>query len=412
MMPKSESRDLLFVCSDLHVGGTERQLAAVAAGLVRLGWHVAVYSLAGSGELQGELECAGVRVIVSPVKRSPAAPSTLRRLGALTRVIPHLAGIMSKHHPAIVHFMLPEAYLVGAPLAALTRIPLRVMSRRSLNVYQKNGLVRGAERVLHRSMSAVLGNSRKVVDELAEEGVSAECLGLIYNGIDAAAFASTVPRSQARTVLGVEADAFVISIVANLIHYKGHGDLLDALGQATSRMPRRWRLLLVGRDDGIGAQLRAQAVRNGISDNVLFLGLRSDVPAVLAASDTAVLCSHEEGFPNAILEAMAAGLPVIATDVGGNPEAVLDGITGLIVPPRDPARLADAILSLNNDPAMRASYGAAGLRRVREHFTMERCVALHDALYRTLLAGGKPAAVADIAAKGRFSPSARATPRT
>ena len=91
---------------------------------------------------------------------------------------------------------------------------------------------------------------------------------------------------------------------------------------------------------------------------------------------------------------------------------MLDGITGLIVPPRDPARLADVILSLNNDPAMRASYGAAGLRRVGEHFTMERCVALHDALYRMLLAGGKPAAVAGIAAKGRVSPSARATPRT
>ena len=86
----------------------------------------------------------------------------------------------------------------------------------------------------------------------------------------------------------------MISIVANLIHYKGHSDLLDALGQAASRMPRRWRLLLVGRDDGIGSQLRAQAVRNGISDNVLFLGLRSDVPAVLAASDTAVLCSHRK----------------------------------------------------------------------------------------------------------------------
>ena len=156
------------------------------------------------GELQGELERAGVRVIDFPVKRSPAAPSTLKRLGALTRVIPHLAGIMSKHHPAIVHFMLPEAYLVGAPLAALTRIPLRVMSRRSLNFYQKNGLVRRAERVLHRSMNAVLGNSRKVVDELAEEGVAAECLGLIYNGIDAGAFAIAVPRLQARNALGVE----------------------------------------------------------------------------------------------------------------------------------------------------------------------------------------------------------------
>jgi glycosyltransferase involved in cell wall biosynthesis len=131
--------------------------------------------------------------------------------------------------------------------------------------------------------------------------------------------------------------------------------------------------------------------------NISFLGSRSDVPSLLAASDLALLCSHQEGFANAILEGMAAGLPMIVTDVGGNAEAVVDGETGLVVPAHSPDQLADAIVRLARDPAKRKAFGAAAHRRVSEHFGMERCVAAHDELYRQLLAGGVPADVAQIA---------------
>jgi glycosyltransferase involved in cell wall biosynthesis len=382
--------EILFVCSDLLVGGTERQLAAITPALVRLGWRIGVYSLAGSGPLQAELERGGVTVILPPLDRPPNGISWVRRVFALGPAAAHLAFVMLKRRPAIIHFMLPEAYLVGAPLAKMARIPVKIMSRRSLNLYQRNSLVRNIERWLHRSMNAVLGNSLSVIGQLKGEGVPTGRLGLIYNGIDLDAFADTEARLPRRKSFGFAPNTFVMCMVANLIPYKGHSVLIGALGQVAKNIPADWHLLLAGHDGGIGAQLRAHAEGLGISENISFLGSRTDVPALLAASDVGILCSHQEGFASAILEGMAARLPMIVTDVGGNSEAVIDGVTGLVVPPNDPERLAEAIAQLARDPAMRSAFGSAGRQRVSEHFGLERCVAIYDQLYRKLLAGGAP----------------------
>jgi glycosyltransferase involved in cell wall biosynthesis len=382
--------EVMFVCSALNVGGTERQLAMVASALCRLGWHISVYSMAGTGPLQAEFERAGVKIILPPMGRPAVAGSGIKRILALTVAVPHLLVAMLRRRPAIVHFMLPEAYLVGAPLAKAARIPVKLMSRRSLNLYQRNAFIRNFERVLHRSMNTILGNSRSVIGELKSEGIPPSRLGLIYNGIDLGEFADTDARLSQRKLFGFGPNTLVMCMVANLIAYKGHSDLIAALGHAAKKIPADWHLLLAGRDDGIGAQLREQAERLGISKNVSFLGPRTDVPALLAASDVSILCSHQEGFANAILEGMAAGLPMIVTDVGGNSEAVIDGVTGLVVPPNDPERLAEAIVQLACDPAIRNAFGSAGRRRVNEQFGIDRCVAIYDQLYRKLLAGGAP----------------------
>ena len=206
-------------------------------------------------------------------------------------------------------------------------------------------------------MTAILGNSRSVVRELSEmEGVPARRLGLIYNGIDVARFTDAGSRAATRAALGLGPQTLTLVIVGNLIPYKGHGDLLAALGQAAPRLPPDWRLLIVGRDEGIASSLQAQAAELGIGQKVCFLDTRNDVPEILNACDIGVLCSHQEGFSNAVLEGMASGLPMIVTDVGGNAEAVLDGECGIVVPPHDPARLADAIVRLANDPSLRAQF--------------------------------------------------------
>jgi len=155
-------------------------------------------------------------------------------------------------------------------------------------------------------------------------------------------------------------------------------------------LPLDWKLFIVGRDDGIGDDLRAQAVAAGLDRNVVFLGARKDIPALLSACDIGLLCSHEEGFSNAILEGMAAGLPMVVTEVGGNPEAVLNGETGLVVPPRSPRQLADAIVRLAGDQALRARFGAEAKRRVAENFTLDRCAERYGSLYRALLSGRLP----------------------
>ena len=385
---------LLVVTGDLDLGGTERHLVQVLPRLPRERYRVLVYTLSHKGALAPELEAGGI-----PVVEPPLAGVLSGRLGRVGRrslllavSVARLCVLMVRERPAVVHLFLPEAYLVGGLSALLTRCRVRVMSRRSLNVYQrKRRLAARLERWLHRHMQVVLGNSAAVVDELRAEGVAAHRLGLIYNGVDTAGYSGD--RGAARAALGIAGDALVLVTVANLIEYKGHADLLDALGRIGGDLPPGWVLLCVGRDDGLGAALDARAAALGLAGNVRWLGERSDVPALVRCADIGFLCSHEEGFSNTILEGMAAALPMVVTDVGGNREAVVDGITGLIVLPREPRALADAVLALARDPTRRAAMGAAGRRRVAETFSLEACVARYERLYSALTANdGRPVA--------------------
>ena len=179
-------------------------------------------------------------------------------------------------------------------------------------------------------------------------------------------------------------------VVANLIPYKGHREFLKSLEIAKSRMPATWQALIVGRDDGIGHELKSIAKSFNIEKQVHFLGLRRDIPDILKACDVGILCSHEEGFANSILEGMAAGLPMIVTDVGGNAEAVLHEETGLVVPLGDVDRLAESLVRLAGDESLRKTMGAAGRRRVEEKFPIGKCVSDYDELYRSLLMGKMP----------------------
>lgn len=383
--------DILYVIGALEIGGTERHLSAMARALAQRGWRVAVYSLAGDGPLRAELERAGVTVILPTIDRQwIASPLALRALRMAVASV-HLTWVMIRRRPGIAHFLLPAAYLVGGVAAALARIKVRVMSRRSLNHYQSGyPLMRPLEILLHRTMTAILGNSQAVVRELRElEHVPTEKLGLIYNGVDMPAANTAAAREAIRATLGLDAETLVLSIVANLIPYKGHSDLIAVLGAAQTEMPHKWHLLVVGRDDGTGAAIAAQMRDLGIAGHVSLLGSRGDVPDLLAASDMGILSSHQEGFSNAVLEAMASGLPMIVTRVGGNAEAVIDGETGLVVPPQNPVEFARAIVRLANDAPLRRRFGDAGRQRVTRLFSQEACVARYEALYRGLLEGAQ-----------------------
>jgi glycosyltransferase involved in cell wall biosynthesis len=385
--PAQSRLDVLFVISDLGIGGSERQLAVLASALAQASVSVAVYSVT-DGPVREQLERAGVELMLGSASNGGGASRVIATACDLFRV-------MRRRRPRVAHFFLPLAYLIGAPIALLARVPVRIMSRRSLNNYQRNFGVRIIERVWHRTTHAVLGNSRGVVAQLKEEGVPPERLGLIYNGVEPRRVAAT--RVAARAAFGLPSSALVMSIVANLIAYKGHADLIDALARVSRFLPVDWRLLVVGRDDGVGDALRDQALRRGIAGHVLFLGSRDDVSSILAASDIGLLCSHQEGFSNAILESMAAGLPMIVSRVGGNAEAVLDGENGIVVPPQDPDQLAAAIARLARDPTLRARMGEAGRARATERFSVKNFVQSHHALYDALAAGKRPCDVPAVA---------------
>ena len=288
-----------------------------------------------------------------------------------------LFGFLLSARPRIVHFFLPAAYLIGAPIAIAARARIRVMSRRSLNLYQsRHPFSRRIELMLHRRMRMLLGNSQAVVDELRAEAAGAVPVGLIYNGVELAG----MPKRSKQP----DGGSLTLIIVANLIPYKGHNDLFHALASVAEKLPSSWQLLCVGRDDGLGPSLRELARDLRIDSRIKLLGSRRDIPDLLTGADIGILCSHEEGFSNAILEGMAAGLPMVVTAVGGNAEAVVDGETGLVVPARNPAALGAAILRLASDGELRKQMGAAARRRAEEHFSMERCVQRYDEVYRRL----------------------------
>lgn len=373
------SRRVLLVIGSLEVGGAETHVVRVARELKSRGWDTEVFALLPAGPLAVELASAGVSI--------HGVSSTWCRQGRLLRLLVwlpatmlHLVVTMVKRQPAVCHFFLPAAYLLGGIAALISRRRNRIMSRRSLRDYQEDHpLLAIIEHRLIRHMDLVCGNSHAVTRQLAEEGVPLERLRLIYNGISALPSRAGL-RDATRRALDIGEDIFVIVVIANLIPYKGHADLLDALSLIRSDLPQRWLLLVAGRDDGIGVSLERHARDSGIADNVMWLGLRPDVPELLAAADLSVLPSHQEGFSNAIIEAMAAGLPMVVTDVGGNSEAVVDGQTGYVVPARDPRALAEAILRMARDP-QRAEFGKRGRQRVAQHFSLNACIDAYEALY-------------------------------
>ncbi|MEW5963659.1 MAG: glycosyltransferase [Pseudomonadota bacterium] len=382
-----EVAPIVFVTLSLERGGTERHLAEIMPRLAARGWPVALYCLAARGAMADEVEATGVEVIAPPIGGS----AWFRGIGAPVRLAAtatKLGWLLAARRPRIVHMFLPLPYLVGGPLSVLTARPIRIMSRRNLADYQaKRPLARRLEIALHGWMTAVLANSHRIGDELLAEGVAKDRLGVIHNGVDTARFGAPADKAALRAALGIEADALVGVIVANLNPYKGHADLVRALASVRERLPARWVLLAAGRDDGHGHELAALAQSLGIAASMRFLGSRTDVPDLVRAADFALNVSHEEGFSNAVIEGMAAGLPMIVTGVGGNPEAVVDGETGLVVPPHDPAALGAAIAWLAANRERAAEMGNAGENRVRRHFTIEACVDRYDALYRGLLAG-------------------------
>ena len=264
------------------------------------------------------------------------------------------------------------------------------MSRRSLNNYQKSRPVFARmEKFLHRYLDAALGNSQAVLEQLSSEGIDQSRLGLIYNGLDLEIFGEASSAKSTRVGLGIADDALVLIKVANLISYKGHSDLLLALSMIKNQLPHDWHLFCVGRDDGIGLRLQAEARELGIADNILWLGQRFDTADLFAASDIGLLVSHEEGFSNSILEGMAAAVPMIVTDAGGNSEAVDYDRCGVIVPVKDSACLAREILCLSGDRYLRREIGKAGQMRVKNFFNIDRCILEYCCLYHSIASGKK-----------------------
>lgn len=379
-------RRILYVIPDLDLGGAERHLVYLASSLPKDEFKTMIFVMNGNGALKDIASDMGVK-IYSPwfSKNIGGLPRPLRQFCFMFISSLYFVKILILERPTIVHAFLPAAYLLVGIVTFFFKVPIRVMSRRSLNYYQKrHPIAARLEWFLHAHMSLILGNSKRVVEELISEGADAEKVSLLYNGVPDPGVSCALQRSDTFSQLGVGEKSFVMVITANLFFYKGHADLIKACSMMKDNLGSDWALLCIGRDRGILHELKSLAEYYGVSDNIHWLGSRTDISAILKVSDVGILSSHEEGFSNALLEYMAYSLPVIATDVGGNSEAVVDTVTGFIVPSRSPEDLCRAIEYLYLNSEKRRQMGIEGRKRFETTFTLNLCVDNYLNKYRTL----------------------------
>jgi len=383
-----KNKSILFAIGSLEVGGAEKQLLDLILRIRETRrYECHLFTLQRGGPLLDRFKGLDIPVYSGGLHSHDLSKAPWKILSAQGKLL----GAIREIRPDIIHSFLPLVTFMGAVAGRLCNVPLVIASRRALGTHQeRHKFLRPLDLMANAWSHHVTVNSKAVWDDvIRRDRVDARKLVLIYNAIDPAPFESaSSARDRKRQELGLHPEEKAVIVIANLIPYKGHSDLLRAMALALREVPEV-RLLVVGEDRGIGRHLVRQAAALGIRSAVKFLGQRRDVPELLAASDLSVLASHEEGFSNVILESMAAGLPMVATDVGGNSEAIVDGETGWLVPPRNPVLLAAKLLDLLKDPIRARQWGGKGKRRVKELFTFEKMAGAHLRLYTSALAAAE-----------------------
>jgi len=365
-------RKILIVINNLDSGGTEYHLLQVLPRLCQqLSCEIYIYTIDGRGRLAPQFENQGIKVISL---RSNKTNNGFYHAWSYCRSFFLLKRTIKKIQPDVIHCFLTKAYIFTAMANFFQRRPL-IMSRRSLNFYQsKHFVLSKVERFMHRFLLFALGNSKAVVNQLITEGIPERKVRLIYNGVD-------TEKYHHDNLVAKQKKSLSLIIVANLRAYKGHLDLLSALTIIANRLPKDWQLICAGRNDGMLNVLKAKASELHLGKHIHWVGECENISGKLKRSDIMIACSHEEGFSNSILEGMSASLPIIATDVGGNSEAVTDNQTGFIVPVKSPKLLSEAILTLATSDELRKKFGQAGRLRVEKYFSIEACVINYKYFY-------------------------------
>jgi glycosyltransferase involved in cell wall biosynthesis len=285
----------------------------------------------------------------------------------------------------VLHAMLPGPSIIGAVAGRWAQVPIQIGSRLCMtHLYRpKGGLVAAVDKMAFRMATVNIANSvLGSKDMVVVGGCPASKCATIYNGVDTKRFHPTLPRDW-RNRMEWGDEHVVYGTVANFRSYKRHIDLVHAAQRMVKRHPNA-RFVLVGADFGSRSSVLAEIERLSLQDKFCVLDSDPFPEKLFAAMDVYVSTSETEGFSNVILEAMACGKPVIATCVGGNPEAIVEGATGFLVPCAAPDRLAEAAENLFRDPVLRRRMGSAGRKRVEGEFSLERMIERHQELYLQL----------------------------
>lgn len=376
-LPLPGARDRIRVVELLATGtsgGAQEHVFNLVSRIDRSRYDVSVCSLTAGSAIR-RFEKAGI-----PVCLIEAADDA----DAVESVAAHLAAIDAD----VVHNHMYHAEVIGTQAAL--RVAETGRPRPFVVGTVHSSRVRSVEdvellRQLTPRMDHLIAVSTSIVRKIDDEGRHGAPVSLIYNGIDLARYDQLVPCCTLREEYGLPPEGPIVGVVARLEPEKGHPTLIDAWPKVLAAFPDA-SLLVIGEGSRLEA-LTAQVRDRGLERSVIFTGRRDDVPAVTKSLDVAVLPSYREAQGLTILEAMALSRPVVASNVGGIPEMIEDGTTGLLVPPHDSEALADAILRVLGDHPLADTLGRAGHDLVHDRFCVELMVKAVESIYDEALAG-------------------------
>jgi glycosyltransferase involved in cell wall biosynthesis len=360
---------VLVVIPSLERGGAETYVARTSPLLREHGIEVEVCALEPSGSLGAELTAAGVTVHGTPYPQRYTRSNT----AVLAATIADIRHLLVSGRFDILHTYLYWPDVLGVPAGRLAGRRV-IISRRALHAWrhETSALLHTLEAAANLLAGELIANSKEVLrDTVASERFLPKRRTVIYNGIETGRYRAGKPSTKGR---------LRILTVGALSARKGQEFAIQAVAEVAPEVDLSLRLVGAGPDEPM---LREQSRRLGVDDRVEFAGEIADPRPDLTTADLFLLPSRQEGFSNALLEAMASGLPVIATDVGGNAEALVDGEGGMIVPPEDPAAIAAAIRTLAGHRGHLAAMGEANRERVRRLFSLEASVAALAAWYES-----------------------------
>jgi glycosyltransferase involved in cell wall biosynthesis len=359
---------ILYVIGSLGRGGAEKQLYLLLKHLDRTTFEPTVVSLSSGGAWAAPIRALDVPVIELPRRHS----FELGRFFRLYRVIREVA-------PSILQTFLFADNVYGLLAGRLARVPVLVASRRIDQYGDARSFLHRVNRFVTRWASAIICNAQRS-RELAPAGTSARHV-VIRNGVEFPPARRS--RAEMRAVLGIPVAAPVIGNAGRLVPGKNHRRFVDVAHEVLKARPDAYFVLIGG--GSLEGELRARIRKLGIERHVILTGERGDVPDLLGALDVFLLTSDREGLSNATMEAMAAGLPCVVTNAGGNRELVVHGETGFVCASGSVQELVQSLLRLLHDPGLRLKLGASGRHRMATEFAPETMAGATQALYQSLL---------------------------
>ncbi|MEQ1920976.1 MAG: glycosyltransferase family 4 protein [Pyrinomonadaceae bacterium] len=370
-----KKRILQFIGS-FHQGGSERQATALSCALKAEGTHdIFVATLNNEGVLRATMETAGFTDI-------PEFPLTSFFNANFVRQVRSCSAYLKDHKIDLVHTHDFYTNVFGMAAASLAGVKAKVASKRETGG-MRSPSQEFVEKLAFGRTDAIVANSAAVRDHLTARGISADKIEVIYNGLDLSRFENASGRPE-KFGLPTDENIRLVTLVANLRHaVKNVPMFLRAAKRVADTVP--YTHFVIAGEGELESELKAMVVELGIDKEVHFIGRCSDIPSLLSTSSACVLTSTAEGFSNSILEYMAAGKPVVATNVGGAAEAVVEGETGYLVASDDDAGMAENLIDLLKDDRKAVAFGNAGRAIAHDKFSQEAQLRNTLRLYNSLL---------------------------